>query len=228
MLPVRSLRETDRVPDYCTCGAQLPPDARFCHKCGKPQRDEPLLEPAEVVREQEMAVQKQEEPGPLLPPEMPPEIGFRNWMAVRVGFLAGSLAFVLGLMPVPFAARAVLLTLAGAFSVYLYRRRGGAFLSAGNGARLGWMSGLFCFAVVTLLFTINLVLISIVSHEEGMAAFFQSHFGAMGMSEENIRQVIEVFESPARIAGLLLSMFLIFTGLMALGGALGAKFAQKE
>ena len=27
------------MPDSCTCGAQLPPDALFCHKCGKPQRD---------------------------------------------------------------------------------------------------------------------------------------------------------------------------------------------
>ncbi len=27
------------MPDFCTCGAQLPPDALFCHKCGKPQRE---------------------------------------------------------------------------------------------------------------------------------------------------------------------------------------------
>ena len=26
------------VPEFCTCGARLPEDARFCHKCGKPQR----------------------------------------------------------------------------------------------------------------------------------------------------------------------------------------------
>ena len=31
--------QTEVVPEYCTCGAQLPPDARFCHKCGKPQYD---------------------------------------------------------------------------------------------------------------------------------------------------------------------------------------------
>ncbi len=31
------------MPDFCTCGAQLPLDALFCHKCGKPQRD--VIEP---------------------------------------------------------------------------------------------------------------------------------------------------------------------------------------
>jgi len=27
------------MPDNCTCGAELPPDSLFCHKCGKPQRE---------------------------------------------------------------------------------------------------------------------------------------------------------------------------------------------
>ena len=27
------------MPETCTCGAQLPPDSLFCHKCGKPQRE---------------------------------------------------------------------------------------------------------------------------------------------------------------------------------------------
>ena len=31
------------MPEFCSCGAQLPPDALFCHKCGKPQRD--IVEP---------------------------------------------------------------------------------------------------------------------------------------------------------------------------------------
>ena len=33
--------QTEIVLEFCTCGAQLPPDARFCHKCGKPQYDYP-------------------------------------------------------------------------------------------------------------------------------------------------------------------------------------------
>jgi hypothetical protein len=77
------------MPDFCSCGAQLPDDARFCHKCGKPQRDEPLMvqEPEPVQR-------------PIEPPGLPPisklelpRIGFHNGLAVRVAMLAGILAF---------------------------------------------------------------------------------------------------------------------------------------
>jgi predicted amidophosphoribosyltransferase len=35
------------MPEFCTCGAELPPDARFCHRCGKPQREE--IEPETVA-----------------------------------------------------------------------------------------------------------------------------------------------------------------------------------
>ena len=27
------------MPEFCSCGSELPPDALFCHKCGKPQRE---------------------------------------------------------------------------------------------------------------------------------------------------------------------------------------------
>src|ERR1700758_2499346 len=76
--------QTEIVPEFCTCGAQLPPDARFCHKCGKPQYDypgveevEPATPPAEI---------------PILPPtlqvQLSNEISFHNRLAVRVGFIA--------------------------------------------------------------------------------------------------------------------------------------------
>src|SRR5579872_719709 len=66
---------TGVVPDVCTCGAKLPPDARFCHKCGKPQRDEP------VVMEEVLS------PPPLpfteLPAPITARISFHNGLAVR-------------------------------------------------------------------------------------------------------------------------------------------------
>src|SRR5712671_2740184 len=92
---------TGDVPDVCTCGAKLPPDARFCHKCGKPQRDEPLL-----VQEQEPVQRPIEPPG--LPPVSKlelPRIGFHNGLAVRIALLAGILAFfcsiITGRLPLP-------------------------------------------------------------------------------------------------------------------------------
>lgn len=211
------------MPEYCSCGAELPPDARFCHKCGKPQRDEPLPEPVEIVRQEELPEAKLVEPALAAP-----EISFRNSLALRVGFLAGGFAFLLGLLPVPFLGRVILLLAAGFFSVYLYRRRSGRSLSVRNGARIGWMSGLFCFVIVMVLFTINLLLISIVTRETGMADFYRQQLGAMGMPEESIRQVIELFQSPLQITGLLFTLFLLFTGLLTVGGALGAKVLSRD
>jgi hypothetical protein len=72
------------MPEICSCGAQLPPDARFCHKCGKPQREEPL---AEALIGQMQA--------PLAPPAavvaLPVPLSFRNPVALRVGLLASAL-----------------------------------------------------------------------------------------------------------------------------------------
>ena len=38
------------MPEFCTCGAELPPDARFCHRCGKPQREETALETVDLYQ----------------------------------------------------------------------------------------------------------------------------------------------------------------------------------
>ena len=38
------------MADFCTCGAELPPDALFCHKCGKPQREIVEPEPWRIQR----------------------------------------------------------------------------------------------------------------------------------------------------------------------------------
>src|SRR5262249_61629136 len=83
--------QTEDVPEFCTCGAKLPEDALFCHKCGKPQRD--YL--ANVEREPA--------PPPPLPPPPPAPlpINFRNPVAVRVGLNAGSLASVMTLVASP-------------------------------------------------------------------------------------------------------------------------------
>lgn len=212
------------MPDFCTCGAELPPDARFCHKCGKPQREEPNFvepePPAESVPAPEAA--------PLMVEIRPAEIGFHNRLAVRVSFLAGCIAFVLGLLPAPFPARIVLLLFAGFVSVYLYRRRSGEALSPWNGARIGWMSGLFSFVIITVLFTVNMVMIWFIAREGGLAAFYEQQLGAMGMSKQNIEQVVEVFRSPIQITMLMFSLFVMFTGLLTAGGAIGARLLKRD
>src|SRR5262245_32236916 len=104
------------VNEYCTCGAHLPPDARFCHKCGKPQYELPVVEPA-------------------LPADPPadaalrllPGVGWRNPTAVRVASIAGAIISLLLLIPLPPIINVLwmfLVLIAGGFwSVHLYRKR---------------------------------------------------------------------------------------------------------
>src|ERR1700693_4440635 len=147
---------TGSVPEVCTCGAKLPPDARFCHKCGKPQRDEPVF------------VEEAEPPSPPpfteLPVVAPARIGFGNRLAVRVALLAGALGlclfFLLGQLP-GLQVLAILSPIAsGAFAVHLYKRKTGQRLTMASGAHLGWISGIFGFLITTLLFTAFAVMLT--------------------------------------------------------------------
>src|SRR3984957_8547658 len=141
--------QTEVVPAYCTWGAQLPPDARFCHKCGKPQYDY-------------MPVVEEAEPEPVAPPlsELQPlrlatDIGFHNGLAVRIGFVAAIGAVLIAMLPVPlpFVRLPIAFVAAGFLAVFLYSRRTGQTLSIRNGARMGWITGIFSFTAVTIFFT---------------------------------------------------------------------------
>ncbi len=214
--------ETGFVAETCTCGAVLPPDARFCHKCGKPQRDEPLMP--------EVALPPEPQP---LPPQAPaqapaPEIGFRNGLAVRVALLTGSLAFLASSLPLHPAIRLLLLMGAGAFAVYLYRKRSGFPVEIRSGAKMGWITGLFCFVIFIGLFTVSFAALSFMASDGGMMAYMRENLRNMGMSDDGIRQAMEVFESPVQVMGMLFWLFLTSTFIPALGGALGARLLNRR
>ena len=202
------------MPDYCTCGAQLPPDARFCHKCGKPQREEDI-----PVEEQPVVIAP---PPPLAPPP-PPAINFRNAIAVRVAMFAGVLAFmasaVLGSLGL------IALAAGGFFAVYLYRRRTGAALSVANGARLGWLAGIFIFAIAILAFTIQLVTASPSAMMNELREQMAKNYS---VTEAQINQVIGFLASPSGIGTIVLFLFFMITLLPALGGAVGAKILNRH
>ncbi|MEI9814090.1 MAG: zinc ribbon domain-containing protein [Acidobacteriota bacterium] len=80
------------MPEFCTCGAQLPADARFCHKCGKPQRDEPVMEP-EVATPVVVPVEA------VPPPVAAAPINLRNGIAVQSALLACGLTILAGRDP---------------------------------------------------------------------------------------------------------------------------------
>lgn len=218
--PVRHVCQTRYVPDFCTCGAQLPPDARFCHKCGKPQYDYPGFteEPTAPVPP----------PLPIAPVQTPLEISFHNRIAVRIGFLAALTAVLLFMFPLPFPFLRLLLAFiaAGFLAVFAYTRRTGQALSIRSGARMGWITGIFSFMFVSILFTVAMVAIS---NEGGLVKFFRSQ---LPPNDARAEQLTQALSNPATLAGGLafsvILLFVILTVLPVLGGALGAKVLAKE
>lgn len=213
------------MPERCTCGAILPEDARFCHKCGKPQREEPLI-PQQDATSESLETQSSEPP-PLSAPE-PPRIGFHNGPAVRIALIAGLLAFlcsvIAGQLAVPQEFAFVWLAASGFFAVYLYRRRTGQRLSMASGAHLGWICGLFGFIVVTLALAATAAMLSDPALVTAMREQLHSH----GLSDANADQMIQVFRSPSGILAAVAVSFVLFSALPAFGGAIGAKLLDRE
>jgi hypothetical protein len=206
------------VAEFCTCGAQLPPDARFCHKCGKPQRDEPVF------------VEAQPEPLPPLRPvvEQPPaQITFHNSTAVRIALFAALLVYLLLTVSVQVYLTQgwplLWLVLSGLLAVYLYHRRTGQHLSIMSGARMGWLTGLFAFAISVVLLT----LIALALKDPTMAESWRQQMSAHGASDASAKQMLDALHSPSGVMEILLGLFVFFTLLPMVGGALGAKFFRK-
>ena len=219
------MSDTDRVPDYCTCGAELPPDAIFCHKCGKPQIELPVVEsePQEVRPVEPAAAEPTAEAG----------ISFRNRLAVRIGLMAAIVSSLLTSLPMPMVLNVLFMIVgpvgAGFLAVYLYRRRTGEELTARMGAHMGWITGVFCFAITTIMFTITMIMITM---QGGLSAFYREQVAGQAGAGVNMEEFYSLLESPAGLASILffslLLMFLFFTLLPTLGGAMGAKVLEKE
>lgn len=216
----RRLRETGRVAEYCTCGTELVPGARFCHKCGKPQFEwSPPEEP-------------QEAPQKLDPEPAQVDISFRNRTAVRIGLGMAVLASVLISLPIPLYVNVFWMLLwlvaAGFLAVYFYERRTGQGLSVRKGARMGWITGIFCFSIAVIFFTITMVAIS---RRGGLAEFYREQLAAQGARSAEVEQLLEILEQPAGAATLIFVtlslLFFLFTLLPTLGGAMGAKLLER-
>jgi hypothetical protein len=194
------------MPEFCSCGTQLAPDALFCHKCGKPQRDLVIPEPP-----------VQAERPQFLPPrdvlrELP--LNFRNSAAVRIGLLVAA-ASTLIFFFLPFLNW----VFGGFFAVFLYRRRTGSLLNLGAGMRMGWITGVLAFALYIVPFALQL---------PRMSSVIEERLRAMRPQDPAIvEQMMGLFQSGAGmalvVAFTLAAMFLIITFLSIAGGALGAK-----
>jgi hypothetical protein len=199
----------------------------FCHKCGKPQTELPEVEipppPPPIASTLDVPVEA--------PP--PPEIGFSNKLAVKTGLLAAAVSSMLTSLPIPpvmsLLWMPVCLVGAGFFAVYVYKRRTGEEMETKSGAKLGWVTGIFCFGISVLLFTVSMV---VISSKGGLAAFYREQVGAQAAPGMDLEEVSALLESPAGMASILIfslvMMFAFFTLLPTLGGAMGAKVLEKD
>jgi zinc-ribbon domain len=199
------------MPEFCSCGAQLPPDALFCHKCGKPQRE--LLAPEPEVQA--------ERPRFLPPREVIREalpLNFRNAAAVRIALVVAA-----GSTLVFFFLPFLNWVFGGFFAVFFYRRRTGSLLNLGAGMRMGWITGVLAFALYIVPFALQL---------PRMSSLVQERLRGMSADPAMIAQMMGFFQSGAGMAMIvaftLAAMFLIITFLSMAGGALGAKVVGRQ
>ncbi|MBI3665369.1 MAG: hypothetical protein HY236_03960 [Acidobacteria bacterium] len=190
---------------FCSCGAELPDQA-----------DQPREEPQPAAAPQAFTA-------------IPPVINFGNPIAVRVALLCASISGLLNLIPFVSFGCCLWVLGAGFFSVFLYGRRTGLLLSVRDGARLGWITGLFTF-VIGIVFT-SLAFVATRSGG-GLRDALRQVMEKMPAQDAAARQMMEFMASPAGLAFFLLiyivMAFLVVVSLAIAGGALGAKVMEKE
>ncbi len=217
------------VADLCSCGARLVEDARFCHRCGKPTV-EPVLEPEtdqSVSPEVEQLLDRAEIQS------QHPEISFSNGPAVRVALLVAAISMLLFVPLANLAGLSIFgiilpTLLAGALSVWFYQRRTGQEITVMAGARMGWITGVFIFALFLVLFTVSII----PAMESGELQRIQETALKGNFSEADLARLKEIFENPLMLAlSIVFFMGIYFVGattLSSLGGMLGAKFLGRN
>ena len=206
------------MPEYCTCGTKLVEDARFCHKCGRPTREEPTLA-VEVPR---IVIGP-----PPLPRAADSGISFGNPAVLRIAFAAAALAILLDTIPLVNFLCILWSMGAGFFTVWMYQRRTGTPISVVGGAKLGWITGVFSIVISTIMVTATVVF----SGEE-LSQELRKQIDATWSHNPNYPEILRTLQNPASFATMIVFMLICFFLLLSLasvaGGALGARFSNKQ
>ncbi|MBV9305569.1 MAG: zinc ribbon domain-containing protein [Acidobacteriaceae bacterium] len=205
----------------CTCGAILPDDARFCHKCGKPQFEE---DAARISLQQASdTVQAPSEPVTVSGTPVT-GISFKNSRAVVISLVAAVGAMV-GFLPVAYLAPALfplLLCAMGFVAVRIYKSSSAEPMTVSAGARLGWMTGLWLFAIFAVLLALGAIMFmnpQVWQQFQEAAARTPQAAAVSSMSQhEAMVQLLIAFPF----------CFFLFTLLSGLGGMLGAKLPLRK
>lgn len=195
------------MPEYCSCGARLPEDALFCHRCGKPQRDLVVPEIQEAPPVFQPTIARPPEPAPL---------NFHNGVALRIALLVAAIATLLSVLPY------LNWLAAGFFAVFFYRRRTGSPLNMESGVRMGWMTGVLTFGMMACILAAAVLFFKAAGGVAGLQAEFKS---AM---DPRVLETLKVLQSGPEVAKLLVQLFVLTTLLSMAGGALGAKMVGRE
>jgi hypothetical protein len=201
------------MPDICTCGAHLPPDALFCHKCGKPQREILVEEPEERRTAGPPPVAPVAIAAPVVSPS--PAL-FQSRLAMNIGLKVALGATLFFFLPY------VNWLGAGFFSVFLYRRRTGQRLNVESGVRIGWITGLLMFAIMALLMTGMIV----VFNAAGGVAAFQTQF--KNSIDPKVVTALQSLQSASEVAKMLAQLFVAVNLLSMVGGVIGAKIPGRQ
>jgi hypothetical protein len=222
--------------ERCSCGTTTVEGAMFCHHCGRQLRgfaNQVIEETVETPPPPSVVTPTDPERLRAAAAELPPDIGFQNQAAVRVAAMIAALGTLMGLLPVPAVLsvfwKIVTLVAAGFIAVYVYHRRTGDLPSVRGGARIGWMTGMFSFVIALIMFVVGALALST---QGGLAAVFRKQLLSSNSPGAELDEVMRILESPTGLAmlvtTLVMILFLLFTALPMIGGALGAKVLEKE
>ncbi|MBV8831898.1 MAG: zinc ribbon domain-containing protein [Acidobacteriaceae bacterium] len=204
----------------CTCGAVLPEDARFCHKCGKPQLPEDI---------ERLNATTQPDPVPppapasVAAPSASTPISFRDSRAVLISVIvaAGTLiSIVIVALLVP-SLVPLIPCAAGFIAVRIYRSQSAEPLSTIAGARLGWMTGLWLFLVTAIVLATTAVYVASPEGWDQLHSMWSQvpQLSKLLVSQHDFLMQI-LLELPIA--------FLMLTLLPGLGGILGTKFSSRK
>ena len=215
------------MADICTCGAQLPPDSLFCHKCGKPQRE---IETPDIERNVFAAPPVATDAAPLPAPPVEPRpaplpLNFRNPIAVRIALMAAVGATLLNFL-VPILNWPA----AGFFAVFLYCRKTGTRLDVSAGVKIGWITGLLTYGFAAIVFAATLIPDAL-SGKLGTTMLEQmknwpAHDPTMVAQMTHLIQTTQGMVMLVLFA--LAFLFVFVTCLSMAGGALGAKLVGRS
>jgi hypothetical protein len=202
------------TPEKCTCGAVLAENARFCHRCGRPVHEMSAAELEELF-----PTPPTPPPTPVIViPPRPMPIGWSNPVALRVAIMMSLAITMMDLMPYLNYLFFLWWMLAGWGSVWLYRRLTGLEVTVSAGARLGFLTGLFTFIGMALLFALMMA-----------SSEVRDALNQQMMKDPH---TAEVLKNPTVLASVMIVALVMFfamvAGLCTAGGALGAKFGAPE